>query len=81
MTMRSIENTIYFASVNYAVRYQESATSLITPSGECQAFLPYGQERWTGPGVESRRGHRQSRAPIRTRSLSGRVDGLSDKEV
>jgi len=44
MMMRSIENTIYFASVNYAMRYQESATSLITPSGECQAYLPYGQE-------------------------------------
>jgi len=44
MMMRSIENTIYFASVNYAVRYQESATSLIAPSGECQAHLPYGNE-------------------------------------
>jgi len=44
MMMRSIENTIYFASVNYAMRYQESATSLIAPSGECQAYLPYGQE-------------------------------------
>ena len=44
MMMRSIENTIYFASVNYALRYQESATSLIAPSGRCQAFLPYGQE-------------------------------------
>ncbi|NJL48442.1 MAG: carbon-nitrogen hydrolase family protein [Leptolyngbyaceae cyanobacterium SM2_5_2] len=44
MIMRSRENTIYFASVNYALRYQESATSLITPSGECQAYLPYGQE-------------------------------------
>jgi predicted amidohydrolase len=44
MMMRSIENTIYFASVNYALRFQESATSLITPSGECQAYLPYGQE-------------------------------------
>jgi predicted amidohydrolase len=44
MTMRSRENTIYFASVNYALRYQESATSLIDPSGECQAYLPYGQE-------------------------------------
>jgi len=40
----SIENTIYFASVNYALRYQESATSLIAPSGRCQAYLPYGQE-------------------------------------
>jgi hypothetical protein len=44
MLMRSIENTIYFASVNYALRYPESATSLIEPSGTCQAFLPYGQE-------------------------------------
>ena len=44
MAMRSRENTIYFASVNYALRFQESATSLIDPSGECQAFLPYGQE-------------------------------------
>jgi N-carbamoylputrescine amidase len=44
MIMRSKENTIYFASVNYALRFQESATSLIDPSGECQAYLPYGQE-------------------------------------
>lgn len=44
MMMRSIENTIYFASVNYALRFQESATSLIDPSGHCQAYLPYGQE-------------------------------------
>lgn len=44
MQMRSIENTIYFASVNYAMRFQESATSLIEPSGECQAYLPYGEE-------------------------------------
>jgi len=44
MMMRSRENTIYFASVNYALRFQESATSLIAPSGECLAYLPYGQE-------------------------------------
>ncbi len=44
MMMRSIENTIYFASVNYALRFPESATSLIAPSGRCQAHLPYGQE-------------------------------------
>ena len=44
MMMRSRENTIYFASVNYALRFQESATSLIMPSGECQAYLPYGEE-------------------------------------
>jgi len=44
MQCRSRENTIYFASVNYAMRFQQSATSLIAPSGECQAYLPYGQE-------------------------------------
>jgi predicted amidohydrolase len=44
MMMRSIENTIYFASVNYALRFQEAATSLIDPSGRCQAHQPYGQE-------------------------------------
>ncbi len=44
MMMRSRENTIYFASVNYALEYQEAATSLISPSGECQAYLPYGEE-------------------------------------
>jgi predicted amidohydrolase len=44
MMMRSIENTIYFASVNYALCFPESATSLIAPSGKCQAYLPYGQE-------------------------------------
>jgi len=44
MMMRSIENTIYFASVNYAMRFQESATCVIGPTGQCQAYLPYGQE-------------------------------------
>ncbi len=44
MRCRSIENAIYFASVNYALRFQESATSLIGPSGRCQAYLPYGHE-------------------------------------
>jgi len=41
---RGLENTIYFASVNYATRFQESATSLIDPSGRCRAWLPYGEE-------------------------------------
>lgn len=44
MMCRGLENTIYFASVNYAFRYQESATSLIAPSGQCLAHLPYGRE-------------------------------------
>jgi predicted amidohydrolase len=44
MMCRGLENTIYFASVNYALRFPESATSLIDPTGRCQAFLPYGEE-------------------------------------
>ncbi len=44
MMLRSMENTIYFASVNYALGFQESATCVIAPSGQCQAYLPYGQE-------------------------------------
>jgi predicted amidohydrolase len=44
MACRSIENGIYFASVNYAVPFQESATTLIDPTGRCQAYLPYGEE-------------------------------------
>jgi predicted amidohydrolase len=41
---RALENTVYVASVNYAFRYPESATSLIGPTGECLAHLPYGEE-------------------------------------
>jgi predicted amidohydrolase len=45
MVMRSVENTIYFASVNYAMRHQDSATTLIGPEGDCLAHVPYGQEQ------------------------------------
>jgi predicted amidohydrolase len=45
MVARSVENTIYFASVNYAMRYQDSATSLLGPDGECVAHVPYGEEQ------------------------------------
>jgi predicted amidohydrolase len=45
MLMRSVENTIYFASVNYAMRYQDSATSVIGPEGDCLAYVPYWQEQ------------------------------------
>lgn len=44
MLMRSIENTIWFASVNYALAHQDSATTVITPEGELFAHLPYGEE-------------------------------------
>jgi predicted amidohydrolase len=44
MTMRSRENTIWFASVNYAMRFQESATCVIDPDGELDSQLAYGTE-------------------------------------
>jgi predicted amidohydrolase len=46
MMMRAIENTVYFASVNYTMRFPESATSLIGPDGTCIAYQEYGK-----PGV------------------------------
>lgn len=44
MLMRSIENTVYFASVNYAFAYPESASSVIGPEGDLLAYLPYREE-------------------------------------
>jgi predicted amidohydrolase len=52
MMCRSLENTIYFASVNYAMRFQDAATSLVDPSGRCQAYLPYGQEGVLAQGID-----------------------------
>jgi len=74
MMMRSIENTIYFASVNYGLRFQESATCLIAPSGQCQAHLPYGQEGVLVQAikVEEATGLLATRyAPERYRELTG----------
>jgi predicted amidohydrolase len=44
MIARAVENTIYFASVNYALRYQQTATSLVAPDGTCVGYTPYGEE-------------------------------------
>ena len=44
MMMRALENTIYFASVNYAMRYHESGTALIGPDGACIANEVYGKQ-------------------------------------
>jgi predicted amidohydrolase len=43
MHCRAVENTIFFASVNYAFAFQESATSVVAPSGECLGYQPYGE--------------------------------------
>jgi predicted amidohydrolase len=57
MAMRARENTIYFASVNYALHFPESATSLIGPSGECVAFCLWRRRR-------PRLGDRPRRRPV-----------------
>jgi predicted amidohydrolase len=44
MIARAVENAIYFASVNYALRYQETATSFVAPDGTCVGHTPYGEE-------------------------------------
>jgi predicted amidohydrolase len=44
MMCRGLENGIFFASVNYAFRNQDSATTIVGPQGECVAHLPYGEE-------------------------------------
>ncbi len=44
MQCRASENTVFFASVNQAMRYQNSATSLIDPQGHKIAHVPYGKE-------------------------------------
>ena len=41
--LRALENTVYFASVNYATRFPESATALIAPDGTCIAHEKYGK--------------------------------------
>ena len=44
MMMRALENTIYFASVNYAMRFHESGTAFINPDGTCLANEVYGKQ-------------------------------------
>ena len=44
MILRAKENSIYFASVNEAMRRQNSATSLIDPDGNLLQWVPYGEE-------------------------------------
>ena len=44
MIARAVENSIYFASVNYALRYPQTATSLIAPDGACVGHTAYGEE-------------------------------------
>jgi predicted amidohydrolase len=41
--LRAMENTIYFASSNYAFLYPDSASSVIAPDGTCIAYETYGK--------------------------------------
>jgi predicted amidohydrolase len=42
MMMRALENTIYFASINYSSLYSESASAIIDPLGNCVVYEAYG---------------------------------------
>jgi predicted amidohydrolase len=44
MILRACENDIWFASVNNAFRFQESATTVVSPDGSPAAWVPYGEE-------------------------------------
>ncbi|ASZ12519.1 carbon-nitrogen hydrolase family protein [Chitinophaga pendula] len=43
MMMRALENTIYFASSNYASAFPESASAVIAPDGNCLIHETYGR--------------------------------------
>jgi len=45
MMCRAEENSVYFASVNTTMRFQNSATSLIDPTGMRMAWTAYGKEQ------------------------------------
>ncbi len=45
MQCRAGENNIFFASVNQAMKGQNSATSLIDPQGNLIEYVPYGKEK------------------------------------
>ena len=40
MMCRALEDAVYFASVGYALRYQEAATALISPEGRASTICP-----------------------------------------
>ena len=76
MMCRALENAIFFASVGYSLRYQEAATALISPEGECLEHLPYGRPGLLvadiDPGAASR---------IYARRLAEDDDRLDELEV
>ncbi|GGH03294.1 carbon-nitrogen hydrolase family protein [Mucilaginibacter phyllosphaerae] len=55
MMMRAMENTIYFASVGYAMKYQEATSSIIAPDGVCIAHQPYGETGVTVAEIDTQK--------------------------
>ena len=54
MLCRAEENSIFFASVNVAMDYQNSATSLISPEGAMIDHVPYGEEQLLTATIDSK---------------------------
>ena len=73
MVARSVENTIYFASVNYAMRYQDSATSLVGPGRGVPGARSLRPGAASGARRRSVAGHRTLRAAVQPGPLSTRV--------
>lgn len=44
MVARAAENAVYFASVNYALPYQETVSTVLGPAGQCLASAPLREE-------------------------------------
>lgn len=59
MVCRAKENGIFFASVNVAMDYQNSATSLIGPDGEVIEYVPHGEERLLIADIDPDQAHRR----------------------
>jgi predicted amidohydrolase len=44
MLCRAAENTVYFASANFAVPHSDTTSAIIHPDGTVLAFQPYATE-------------------------------------
>jgi predicted amidohydrolase len=51
--VRALENTIYFATSNYALEYSDSASAIIDPQGSCIGWQPYGASGVTVAAIDT----------------------------
>jgi ribosomal-protein-alanine N-acetyltransferase len=58
MLCRSLENNIYFASVNYALENQGCTTTLVSPAGERLGLLPVNEEGLLVDDIKPSQAHR-----------------------